>query len=167
MHKWTSEEVDRLRELYKTHTREECARIMGVTLNNVKWALKKHRIFCEDKRRFVFEKGCTGWRHKPVGSEGFTGKYVKVKVAEHLWKTKQQVVWEEHYGKLNDGEVVLILNGDPKDVRIDNLMKVTKSEMLAINRNRLHSNDTEIGRTKALLGKLLAAKGKKRRSNNE
>ena len=77
------------------------------------------------------------------------------------------MVWEEHYGKLNDGEVVLILNGDPKDVRIDNLMKVTKSEMLAINRNRLHSNDTEIGRTKALLGKLLAAKGKKRRSNNE
>lgn len=153
MHKWTGEELDRLRELCKAHTIEECARIMGVTSNTVRYALARHHI-ARGNRRI-----CK--RRKPIGSELFDGKNVMVKAKDpDVWRLKKHVIWEEHYGKLKDDEVVLILNGDPKDVRIENLMKVTKRELAVINRNRLHSKDTEIGRAKALLGRLLCKKRK-------
>ena len=120
---------------------------MGVTVNTVRYALARHHI-SRGNRRIC--KRC-----KPIGSENFDGKEVMVKVEDpDVWRLKKRVIWEEHYGKLKDDELVLILNGDHKDVRIENLMKVTRRELAVINRNRLHSKDTEIGRTKALLGKL-------------
>ena len=167
-HRWTKEEVAKLRELYRdqAHTLTECAELMGRTPAACKDKLTRLHINHGDKRPHSatqYKKGHLPSNHKPVGSEYLKKDgYIWVKVAEpRFWKTKHRLVYEQHYGKLKTSEAVIFLNGDTTDCRIENLMKVTRSELVRINQLGLHSDNTEIGRAKALLGKI-AARTRKR-----
>ena len=190
-HKWTPEELDTLRTLYQKHTKKECANLMGFTEGQVKSALQRHHITCGRSGRFskghvpankgkkmspetyrkvqptMFKKGHAPTHHRPVGSERVTvDGYVEVKVAEpNKWRLKHRVVYEEHFGPLKSAEAVIILNGNRQDLRPENLMKLTRAELARLNLNHLHSFDTELGRSKALIAKILSAKGKRNKSD--
>ena len=44
-------------------------------------------------------------------------------------------------------------------------MKLTRAELARLNQTHLHSFDTELGRSKALIAKILSAKGKRNKSD--
>ena len=108
----------------------------------------------------MFKKGNVPANYRPVGSERINvDGYIEIKTADpNIWEIKHRVVYAQHFGELKKGDTIIMLNGDKTDLRPENLMKVTRSELVRINANGLHSDNTEIGKTKALIGKLIAAK---------
>lgn len=83
-----------------------------------------------------FKKGNIPNNHRPVGSERVTvDGYIEVKVEEpRIWKLKHNVVWEKEHGKIPKGHCVLFKNQDKSDLRIDNLMLVSRSELAKLNK---------------------------------
>ena len=69
-----------------------------------------------------FKKGEVPHNHKPIGSERVTvDGYIEVKIAEpNIWRQKQRVVWEQHYGNIPEGKMISFINGDRTACDIDN-----------------------------------------------
>lgn len=92
-----------------------------------------------------FKKGNIPPLYKPIGSERVKKDgYVQIKVSKDKWEMKNRFVYEEHYGKLNDNEDVIFLDGDKTNFDISNLMKVTHNESFKLNINGLRTNDKEL-----------------------
>lgn len=93
-----------------------------------------------------FQKGQITWNKKPVGYERICSKdgYVLIKVAEpNVFKLKHRVVWEQVNGAVPDGHIVAFKNMDRTDCRIENLMLMSKSEMVRFNQSfKLLANDS-------------------------
>ena len=118
----------------------------------------------------MFKKGHMPHNWHPVGSERIdsTG-YIMVKVAEpRTWRMKQRIVWEEHYGvKLKSDELIMFLDGNKKNVNIENLIMLTRAELIRYNQSNLRTDDSELNRTAALLAKLKTKQFEQRRKKNE
>lgn len=85
-----------------------------------------------------FKKGDPVWNHKPVGYERVCPKdgYILIKTAEpRTFKHKHRVVWEEHNGAIPDNHVVVFKNMDRTDCRIDNLVLLSRSELVRYNQS--------------------------------
>lgn len=89
---------------------------------------KWQEYMSEDSRkkaqRTQFKKGHTPNNHKPVGYERKTRDgYIEVKVAEpNVFKGKNRIVWEQHYGPIPEGMHVSFKDGNKENFDIDNLM---------------------------------------------
>lgn len=44
----------------------------------------------------------------------------------NAWKPKANVIWESHFWKIPDGNQVVFLNGNKRDIRIENLACISK-----------------------------------------
>ncbi|MDR2490256.1 MAG: HNH endonuclease [Spirochaetaceae bacterium] len=112
-----------------------------------------------------FKKGNRPFNWRPVGSERINKYgYVEIKTAEpRTWKTKHQVIWEEKNGALPKGHVIIFADGNKLNMRLSNLLLVSRRELVVMNKFRLISNDrilTEIGKSVADI-KILIAERKK------
>lgn len=120
---------------------------------------------CKDT---MYKKGNIPHNHRPVGSERITKDgYLEVKVAEpKTWKQKQRIVWEEHYGPVPKGSTVIFRDGNNRNFDIDNLICITRAELLYLNKHGLN-NAGEITDTGILMAKLNAAVANRRKSKRE
>ena len=85
-----------------------------------------------------FKKGQITWNKKPVGYERICSKdgYVLIKTAEPgLFELKYRVVWENEKGPIPSGHVIAFKNQDKTDCRIDNLILMSRSEMVRYNQS--------------------------------
>jgi hypothetical protein len=109
----------------------------------------------ERSRRTTFKKGNLPHNTRPIGhervsEEGYT--YVKVrqrpsrKDCNDNFVAKQRLIWEEHFGPVPDGCLVAFANGDPSDLRIENLVLETKQQHAVKNRCGIHGYDRESAR---------------------
>lgn len=83
----------------------------------------------------------------PVGTERLrpNNGYWWRKVAEpNVWRQRAILVWEEHNGKIPDGYLVLHLNGDSGDDRIENLQIVSRYQHLYMTRKGLRFREGEL-----------------------
>ena len=88
--------------------------------------------------------------------------YIIVKVAEpNKWKLKHRVIWENQYGSIPEGYNLIFADGNRQNCNLDNLILVSKAEMLIINQNELYKKDTELTKTGALIAKLINRVNKK------
>ncbi len=111
-------------------------------------------------------KGCRGWdaggrssatRFKPgsrphnwvpVGSERLTKEGIlQRKISDtgctpRDWKSIHSILWKEHHGPVPKGHIVVFINGDKRDIRIENLMLITRAENMR--RNSIHHLPEEI-----------------------
>lgn len=80
------------------------------------------------------------YNQRAVGDERIKKDMVQVKVAEpNIWKQKQVYIWEkEHKEKVKKGEIVIFIDGNTKNFKIDNLHKVNRK--VAVTRNHLYKN---------------------------
>jgi hypothetical protein len=97
--------------------------------------------------------------YHPVGTEIVrTDGYLQVKVADpKTWKLKHHLVWEEANGPIPKGHVVVFLNQDKTDTRIENLKLVKRSTMAVANRRGLIKEGAEHTKTGLLIAEVKQA----------
>ena len=95
-------------------------------------------------RGTMFKKGNIPANHRPVGSERLNvDGYVEVKIAEpNKWRGKHRVIWEREHGEVPEGYSVSFKNGNRQDFSLDNLILVSRSDLM--NRNSLHRYPDEL-----------------------
>lgn len=182
-HQWTAGQLDRLRELYRQHSLEECKDMLnaefGLTLRltQVRSATRNHGIRSGRTGRFVqgneawnkgkrfenaggrdtrFKKGQQPHNAAPVGTEQWKSDgYLWVKVAEpSRWIAKHRLIWERANGPIPEGHVLLFLNQDRTDIRLDNLAMIRRSLLAVVNKHGLLSQSAELTRTGLLVAEV-------------
>ena len=92
------------------------------------------------------KKGHTPHNHKPVGYERITvDGYVEVKVAEpNVFESKHRWIWEQQHGPVPDNHVLVFKNMNKQDCRLENLMLISRAELVRLNQSfsKLATPDT-------------------------
>lgn len=95
---------------------------------------------------------------KPVGTERISKDgYLERKINEDLplqrrWRAVHLVIWEAVHGPLPAGHALVFINGEKRDIRLDNLQLITRAELMA--RNTVHRLPKPLAQTIRLLGRL-------------
>ena len=103
-----------------------------------------------------FKKGQRGWNAKPIGYERITKDgYVEVKTAEpRTFELKHRVVWEKAYGEIPSGHALVFKNMNKQDCRIENLMLVSRAELVRLNQSYRKLATPETNETCVLMAKI-------------
>lgn len=123
----------------------------------------------EKCKNTMFKKGQIPRNHKPVGSERFGKDFYKmIKVAEpNVWKMKHVFLWEQYHGLVPSDCVVTFLDGNRKNITIENLALITRKENRMMNKKGLRSSDPELTTTGIALTKLKCAISKKMKTKGD
>lgn len=113
----------------------------------------------------MFEKGNIPKNSREIGSERITKDgYTEIKIADpDVWKLKHRLIYEKYYGEIPAGYSVIFGDGDKQNCNIDNLILVSRSELLLMNRNKLIKNDSVLTKVGVNIAKLLDTMNKKKR----
>lgn len=106
-----------------------------------------------------FKKGNKAHNWVPVGTERINADgYVDVKVQDGKkqknWKGKHILIWEQHNGPVPKGHAVIFGDGDNRNFDLDNLILVSRKQLLVLNRKGLISNDADLTRTAVIIADL-------------
>lgn len=98
---------------------------------------------------------------RPIGSERLDkDNYIIIKVSDDIrggknnWKSKHKAIYEQHHGKIPKNHVVIFADGDIRNFDINNLVLVSRKELLYLNQHHLIYNDCELTKTGILIAKL-------------
>jgi hypothetical protein len=108
-----------------------------------------------------FKKGQRPWTYMPVGSKRINCYgYLDIKIADpNVWKAKHVLLWEKAHGPVPKGHVVIFADGNKSNIRLSNLLLVSRSELAVMNRLHLISarkDLTKFGKTIADIKILIA-----------
>jgi len=96
-------------------------------------------------------------QHQPVGAVLVSGSYWYIKVADpNVWQLKHQLVWEAANGPIPDNHVVVFADGDSENFTLDNLLLISRAELLIMNRNRLFTSNADLTKAGVGMAKLKA-----------
>lgn len=111
----------------------------------------------EGMRKTQFKEGQAPINWRPVGSERITKDgYIEIKIAKpNKWRLKHLVVWEKENGPIPKGHVLVFADGDKTNISLDNLLLVTRHQLLVMNKNKLIKNNSEVTKTGVLIAKVL------------
>ena len=97
-----------------------------------------------------YKPGMKHPRHKPIGSEHEKKGYIRVKIADGIWKYKHIYIWESIHGELPKGHLVLFCDKNNRNFDPNNLIAVSRKELVVMNRWALiynNSDATKVGKT--------------------
>ena len=182
-HKWTNEEKEYLASIVKGSTYEEITKQMNdkfeydFSEEQIKGMMYRNKLTTGTGG--YFKKGSTPWNkglkgymganktsfkkgtippnQVPIGTESITkGGYIKVKVGEpNKWKLKQRYIYEQHYGEIPKGHNVIFADRNIRNFDINNLVLVSKAEMLILNNNKLIFEDKELTKVGVNIAKVI------------
>ena len=182
-HKWTDEEKEYLASIVKGSTYEEITKQMNdkfeynFSEEQVKGMMYRNKLTTGTGG--YFKKGSTPWNkglkgymganktsfkkgtippnQVPIGTESITkGGYIKVKVGEpNKWKLKQRYIYEQHYGEIPNNYNVIFADRNIQNFDINNLVLVSKAEMLILNNNKLIFEDEELTKVGVNIAKVI------------
>ena len=112
--------------------------------------------------RTSFKKGNTPHNHKPLWSERVSKDgYIEISVPEKSrsgfcsrFKSKHTWIWEKNNGPTPQGHVVIFKDGNNRNFEPDNLIMVTRAELLVLNSHNYKNQPEEIKPTILALAKL-------------
>lgn len=84
-----------------------------------------------------------GYRERKVQDIGYPPKD---------WKCLHIILWEEHYGHVPKGHIVVFKNGNKEDIRIENMELLTRAENMR--RNTIHRYPPELRHSIRAVAKL-------------
>ena len=140
---------------------------------------KKQSEYCspeaiERSKASQFQKGHVPANQMQVGEESITADgYRVVKVSMkgsewERWKFVHRKVWEEHYGKIPEGYVIIFRDGNKLNCDISNLLMVKRSELGPMAKKGYLSEDPDVTTAGHTLIKLMqAAKAKRGTKDGE
>ena len=104
----------------------------------------------------MWKKGNIPHTSAPVGHEYITKDgYIECKFeGERQMKLKHKYLWEKDNGPIPSGHALIFKNGIKTDCRLDNLMLVSRAELLAMNCRFKELQRPETKETIALLAKV-------------
>jgi hypothetical protein len=116
-----------------------------------------------------FREGHVPANRKPLGHERIDTKdgYIHIKVPQQnpytgfptRYRPKHVWLWEEHNGPIPDGMVVVFKDSDKLNCVLENLMLVSRSELLRMNQHRYADMPDELKPSVLYLAKLEAKAG--------
>ena len=171
MNKYTKEQKEFLINNNYMKTAKELAEMfnkkfeMNLTPQNIKTFRGNHKLNSGLTGRF--EKGNMPPNHKNVGYERINvDGYVEIKVKEpNIFKLKHRIIYEQNYGKIPKGHKVVFADGNKLNLDLNNLILVTDSEELIMNRNKLRYNDSNLTKTGHLIAKVIDKTNERKRNN--
>lgn len=181
--RWTDEEKEYLSKITPGHHYHEIVDLMNkkfertFTMNMIKGAVGRYKLntgfngqFKKDNiphnkglsmcysgcEKTWFKKGRVPSNCKPIGSERIDRDgYTSIKVTHNKWKFKHRVIWEKINGPIPKGHSLIFADGDKTNISIDNLILVSRKELLVINKRKLIKDDAELTKSGVNLSKLL------------
>ena len=171
-HKWTDEEKEYLKSIVKGRTYKEITTKMNDKFEydfseyQIKGMIVRNKLTTGTSGHF--KKGSTPWNkglkgyiganktsfkkgmipinHREVGSERINiDGYAEIKVAEpNKWRLKHRVIYEKHHGEIPKDHVVIFADGNKMNFKIDNLVLISRYQLLVLNKNNLIKNETEL-----------------------
>lgn len=105
-----------------------------------------------------FKKGQKAHNHRPIGSTRITvDGYTEIKIAEpNKWALYHRHLYEvEHGVKLKKNEAVIFADGDKSNFDINNLVKVSRANLLYLNNKKLIFDDPELTKTGVNVSKVV------------
>ena len=113
-----------------------------------------------------FAKGHVPHNYKPVGSTRISRDgYTEIKVANpRKWRQLHVVVFEKEHGRVPNGHVIIFADGNKQNVAPENLILVTRAELLVLNRHKLIGKTKELTETGLLAADLLMKICERRKS---
>lgn len=131
-----------------------------------KFTAEEKANMSEAMRSTQFKKGIIPPNWVPVGTISVKGDAQFIKIKEpNKWMLMSRYVWQQAGRTLKKGEVLIHLNSDICDNRLENLEKVTRNELVRLNYNKLISKDPELTKlalTQIRLNQLIHEKGDRR-----
>lgn len=181
LHIWTNEEKEYLKEITPGHHYKEIQELMNkkfnsdFTLNQVKNAINRYKlntgftgqfkkgdvpvnkgvkgVIYEGCKKTWFKKGDMPKNYMPVGSERINGDgYIDIKISDpNKWKGKHILIWESHNGSVPKGYAVIFGDRNNRNFDLDNLILVSRQQLLILNRNNLIQKDADLTRTAVII----------------
>ena len=113
-----------------------------------------------------FKPGQMPSTYRPVGSERIdVYGYARVKVADpKKWKAKHVVIWEAANGKVPKGHAVIFADRNKQNFSLDNLLLVSRSELVRMNQLGLITADKELTKAERTIAKIKILIAERRRS---
>lgn len=175
IHFYSKEEIEYLRKITPRRYNKEITKMfnekfgLNISEKAISGIRKRHGIKtgfdgCFEKGHMPWNKGKTGHigpnktsfkkgnipsNYRPVGSERVNVEgYVEVKTADpNVWEYKHVKVWKKHSGPVPEGHAIIFGDGDKMNFDIDNLICVSRRQLLTLNRHGLIQEDTELTKT--------------------
>lgn len=83
----------------------------------------------------VYKKDKDGYIRIKIGCSSFHKRGASKKNYMHL----HQYIYEQHYGKIKRDEIIIFADGNPENLSLDNLIKISRKQNAELARNHLHS----------------------------
>ena len=113
-----------------------------------------------------FKKGYTPKNYRPVGSERINADgYAEIKIADpNKWRMKHTVIWEKENGPLPKGYAVIFGDGDKANFNINNLLLVSRKQLLILNKKHLIKDDSELTKTGIIVADIYSKIGERKKA---
>ena len=136
--------------------------------NNQPWNKGKKGISIGGKQT-QFKKGHKPWNYMPVGSERVNADgYVDIKIADpNKWKGKHILIWEELHGPVPKGHAVIFADGNNRNFDPENLLLVSRKQLVRMNQRGLIKNDAELTKTGVIIADIYNKIGEAKRKSKE
>lgn len=105
-----------------------------------------------------FKKGSKPKNTLKVGSTRITKDgYKEIKIAEpNKWKLYQRYLYEKaHDEELTSNDLIIFADGDKSNFDIDNLVKVSRANLLYLNNKNLIFDDADLTKTGVNISKVM------------
>lgn len=112
-----------------------------------------------------FKKGNKPYNYMPVGSVRINADdYVDIKIADpNKWKGKHILVWEDNNGPVPRGKCIIFGDRNNRNFNPDNLICVSRSELIVLNNKGLIQNDAELTKIGVGIARIELEIGKRRK----
>lgn len=174
-HKYTKEEIEFLKNNIKGITLKELTKKFNsqFNLNQTEIAIvnQKQKLgISSGIKGGQFQKGGIPWNkgtkglmskapknRKEIGSERvIQNGYIQVKTQQpDKWELKHRYIYEQHYGTIPKGYQVVFADQNKRNFDISNLILVSHSESMTMNRRKLIFKDEELTKTGLLIAKVI------------
>ena len=182
-HRWTDEEKEHLASIVKGKTYKELLSLMNEKFDyefssqQIESALRRYNLKTGNTGQFKkyqepwnkglkgymganktsFKKGTIPPNYKPIGTERFAKDgYIEVKVKDpNVWELKHRYIYKKHHGEIPNGYNVIFADKNISNFDIDNLILVSKAEMLILNKNKLIFEDKDFTKVGVNIAKIL------------
>lgn len=130
------------------------------------WNKGKRMPSHPNTKKTQFKKGHRPALYRPVGSERMAvDGYIEVKVADPgTWRQKHRMVYEEHYGPVPKGHVVMFADQNKLNCHPDNLILASRKQMAIVNHMDLLQDTKELNQSALLLADVISAAHQKKQS---